>query len=72
MPLPDLIEIIPLDKTRARGDHRAGIEEHHEPRAHSRGAGGRRSDAEGALWSEDTQVMTEALRTLGFEVRRGE
>jgi 3-phosphoshikimate 1-carboxyvinyltransferase len=23
----------------------------------------------GALWSEDTQVMTEALRTLGFEVR---
>ncbi|MGC3958944.1 MAG: 3-phosphoshikimate 1-carboxyvinyltransferase [Verrucomicrobiota bacterium] len=23
----------------------------------------------GALWSEDTQVMTEALRTLGFDVR---
>ena len=23
----------------------------------------------GALWSEDTQVMTEALQTLGFDVR---
>src|SRR6266545_4333959 len=24
---------------------------------------------QGALWSEDTQVMVEALRTLGFEVK---
>ena len=23
----------------------------------------------GALWSEDTQVMTEALGTMGFEIR---
>ena len=23
----------------------------------------------GALWSEDTQVMTEALKTLGFEIK---
>lgn len=69
MPLPDLIEIIPLDKP-VRAEITVPGSKSITNRALILAA---LADGEvtltGALWSEDTQVMTEALRTLGFDVR---
>lgn len=69
MPLPDLIEIVPLDKP-VRAEITVPGSKSITNRALILAA---LADGEvtltGALWSEDTQVMTEALRTLGFEVR---
>ena len=69
MALPDLIEIIPLDKP-VRAEITVPGSKSITNRALILAA---LADGEvtltGALWSEDTQVMTEALRTLGFEVR---
>ena len=69
MSLPDLIEIIPLDKP-VRAEITVPGSKSITNRALILAA---LADGEvtltGALWSEDTQVMTEALRTLGFEVR---
>jgi 3-phosphoshikimate 1-carboxyvinyltransferase len=69
MPLPDLIEIIPLDKP-VRAEITVPGSKSITNRALILAA---LADGEvtltGALWSEDTQVMTEALETLGFEVR---
>jgi 3-phosphoshikimate 1-carboxyvinyltransferase len=69
MPLPDLIEIIPLDKP-VRAEITVPGSKSITNRALILAA---LADGEvtltGALWSEDTQVMTEALQTLGFVVR---
>ncbi|MBI2948245.1 MAG: 3-phosphoshikimate 1-carboxyvinyltransferase [Verrucomicrobia bacterium] len=69
MPLPDLIEIVPL-----AGPVRAAITVPGSKSITNRAlilaalAKGE-TTLEGALWSEDTQVMVEALQTLGFEVK---
>lgn len=69
MALPDLIEIVPLDKP-VRAQITVPGSKSITNRALILAA---LADGEvtltGALWSEDTQVMTEALRTLGFDVR---
>ncbi|MEW6307216.1 MAG: 3-phosphoshikimate 1-carboxyvinyltransferase [Verrucomicrobiota bacterium] len=66
--LPDLIEIVPLEKP-VRADITVPGSKSITNRALILAAladGVVRLD--GALWSEDTQVMTECLRQLGFEV----
>ena len=69
MPLPDLIEIVPLDKP-VRAEMTVPGSKSITNRALILAA---LADGEtilqGALWSEDTQVMVEALRKLGFELR---
>jgi 3-phosphoshikimate 1-carboxyvinyltransferase len=69
MALPDLIEIIPLEKP-VRAEITVPGSKSITNRALILAA---LADGEvtltGALWSEDTQMMTEALRTLGFDVR---
>lgn len=69
MALPDLIEIVPLEKP-VRAEITVPGSKSITNRALILAA---LADGEvtltGALWSEDTQVMTEALRVLGFEVR---
>jgi 3-phosphoshikimate 1-carboxyvinyltransferase len=69
MPLPDVIEIVPLDKP-VRAEITVPGSKSITNRALILAA---LADGEvtltGALWSEDTQVMTEALVKLGFAVR---
>ncbi|HEY9171223.1 MAG TPA: hypothetical protein VI136_02960 [Verrucomicrobiae bacterium] len=69
MALPELIEIVPLEKP-VRAKITVPGSKSITNRALILAA---LADGEvtlhGALWSEDTQVMAEALRTLGFEVR---
>jgi 3-phosphoshikimate 1-carboxyvinyltransferase len=69
MPLPELIEIVPLDKP-VQAEITVPGSKSITNRALILAA---LADGEvtlsGALWSEDTQVMTEALKTLGFEIR---
>ncbi|MGA9449752.1 MAG: 3-phosphoshikimate 1-carboxyvinyltransferase [Verrucomicrobiia bacterium] len=69
MPLPDLIEIVPLDKP-VRAEITVPGSKSITNRALILAA---LADGEvtlqGALWSEDTQVMTEALQKLGFQIR---
>ena len=69
MPLPDLIEIVPLDKP-VRAEIAVPGSKSITNRALILAA---LSDGEkilqGALWSEDTQIMTEALQKLGFEIK---
>ncbi len=69
MPLPDLIEIVPLDKP-VRAEITVPGSKSITNRALILAAlADGEVTLEGALWSEDTQVMTEALRTLGFEIK---
>src|SRR5947208_6845284 len=68
MGLPDLIEIVPLDKP-VKAEITVPGSKSITNRALILAAlakGG--TTLEGALWSEDTQVMVEALRKLGFEL----
>ena len=69
MPLPDLIEIVPLDKP-VRAEITVPGSKSITNRALILAA---LADGEvtlqGALWSEDTQVMVEALQKLGFEIK---
>jgi 3-phosphoshikimate 1-carboxyvinyltransferase len=69
MSLPDLIEIVPLTQP-VRAEITVPGSKSITNRALILAA---LTDGEvtltGALWSEDTQVMTEALRTLGFDVQ---
>src|SRR6266496_939663 len=69
MPLPDLIEIIPLDKP-VRAEVTVPGSKSITNRALILAAlADGETTVEGALWSEDTQVMVEALQKLGFEVK---
>jgi 3-phosphoshikimate 1-carboxyvinyltransferase len=67
--LPELIEIVPLDKP-VRGEITVPGSKSVTSRALILAA---LSDSwitlGGALWSEDTQIMVEALRKLGFQVK---
>jgi 3-phosphoshikimate 1-carboxyvinyltransferase len=69
MPIPDLIEIVPL-KEPVRAEITVPGSKSITNRALILAA---LAEGEvtlnGALWSEDTQIMTEALRKLGFEIR---
>ncbi len=69
MPLPDLIEIVPLAQP-VRAEITVPGSKSITNRALILAA---LADGvvtlEGALWSEDTQVMVEALKVLGFEVQ---
>jgi 3-phosphoshikimate 1-carboxyvinyltransferase len=69
MPLPDLIEIVPLTKP-VRAQITVPGSKSITNRALILAA---LADGEvtlrGALWSEDTQVMTEALQKLGFAIK---
>ena len=69
MALPDLIEIVPLDKP-VRAEITVPGSKSITNRALILAA---LADGEvtlaGALWSEDTQIMADCLRKLGFEIR---
>ena len=68
MPLPDLIEIVPLDKP-VRAEITVPGSKSITNRALILAAlAGGETTLRGALWSEDTEVMTAALRDLGFEI----
>ena len=69
MPLPELIEIVPLAGT-ARAEITAPGSKSITNRALVLAALGRwETTLQGALWSEDTQVMVDCLQTLGFSVQ---
>jgi 3-phosphoshikimate 1-carboxyvinyltransferase len=69
MPLPDLIEIVPLDKP-VRAEIAVPGSKSITNRALILAAlADGETTLQGALWSEDTQVMVEALKKLGFEVK---
>ncbi len=66
--LPDLIEIVPLDRP-VRAEITVPGSKSITNRALILAALAKgETTLEGALWSEDTQVMVEALRKLGFEL----
>ena len=68
MPFPDLIEIVPLEKP-VRAEIAVPGSKSITNRALILAALAEGEvTLEGALWSEDTQVMVEALKKLGFEV----
>jgi len=69
MPLPDLIEIVPL-KDPVRAEITVPGSKSITNRALILAALAEGEvKLKGALWSEDTQIMTEALKKLGFEIR---
>lgn len=69
MPLPDLIEIVPLDRP-VRAEITVPGSKSITNRALVLAAlASGEVTLEGALWSEDTQVMVDALQRLGFELR---
>ncbi len=69
MPLPELIEIAPLDRP-VRAEITVPGSKSITNRALILAALAQgETKLCGALWSEDTQVMVEALRKLGFEVK---
>src|SRR5712672_1437606 len=68
MPLPDLIEIVPLDKP-VRAEITVPGSKSITNRALILAALAEgETTLEGALWSEDTQVMVECLQELGFMI----
>jgi len=68
MPLPDLIEIVPLDKP-VRAEITVPGSKSITNRALILAALAEGDvTLEGALWSEDTQIMVDALKQLGFEI----
>jgi 3-phosphoshikimate 1-carboxyvinyltransferase len=69
MALPDLIEIVPLDKP-VRAEITVPGSKSITNRALILAAlANGEVTLEGALWSEDTQVMVEALQKLGFQIK---
>ncbi len=69
MPLPDLIEILPLDKPVLAGITVPGSKSITNRALVLAALAEGVVTLAGALWSEDTQVMVECLGRLGFEVR---
>jgi 3-phosphoshikimate 1-carboxyvinyltransferase len=68
MPLPDLIEIMPLRSPVSAVISVPGSKSITNRTLILAALSGGRVTLRGALWSEDTQVMTAALRQLGFEI----
>src|SRR5262245_21289675 len=69
MALPDLIEIIPLDKPVHAEITVPGSKSITNRALILSALADGQTILQGALWSEDTQVMVEALLKLGFEVK---
>ena len=69
MPLPDLIEIVPLDKPVHAEITVPGSKSITNRALVLAALADGEVTLEGALWSEDTQVMVECLQRLGFSVR---
>jgi 3-phosphoshikimate 1-carboxyvinyltransferase len=69
MPLPDLIEIVPLQKPIQAEITVPGSKSITNRALILAALADGETTLRGALWSEDTQVMVEALGTLGFEVK---
>src|SRR3974377_530754 len=69
MPLPDLIEIVPLDKPVSAEVTVPGSKSitNRALILAALAAGG--GPMESGLWSEDTQIMVDCLRKLGFAVK---
>lgn len=68
MPLPDLIEILPLEKPVAASISIPGSKSITNRALILAALADGEVRLEGALWSEDTQAMVECLRRLGFDV----
>src|SRR5258706_6220022 len=68
MPLPSLIEIVPLTKPVHAEITVPGSKSITNRALILAALADGETILQGALWSEDTQVMVEALRKLGFEV----
>lgn len=69
MPLPDLIEIVPLQKPVRTEITVPGSKSITNRALILSALANGETTLQGALWSEDTQVMVEALKQLGFEVK---
>src|SRR5205823_7280600 len=69
MPLPDLIEIVPLNKPVHAEITVPGSKSITNRALILAALGDGKTILNGALWSEDTQVMIAALQKLGFEVK---
>src|SRR3989454_641466 len=72
MPLPDLIEIVPLEKPAPAEITVPGSKSITNRVLILAALAGGETTLRGALWSEDTQVMVEGLRAVGFEVKVAE
>jgi 3-phosphoshikimate 1-carboxyvinyltransferase len=68
MPLPDLIEIVPSPKPFCARVTAPGSKSVTNRALVLAALASGPVELRGALWSEDTQIMTDALRLLGFEV----
>lgn len=68
MALPDLIEIMPLQAPVSATITVPGSKSITNRALILAALAGGKTRLSGALWSEDTQVMTECLKTLGFEI----
>src|SRR5271156_5186591 len=71
MALPDLIEIVPLDKPVKAEITVPGSKSITNRALVLAALGEGETTLEGALWSEDTQVMVECIQELGFMVNVG-
>src|SRR3974390_145575 len=69
MPLPDLIEIVPIKKDFGAEITVPGSKSITNRALILAALADGETILHGALWSEDTQVMVEALRKLGFDVK---
>ncbi len=69
MSLPDLIEIVPLEKPVQAEITVPGSKSITNRALILAALADSETILRGALWSEDTQIMADALRTLGFELK---
>src|SRR5213078_3256859 len=69
MPLPDLIEIVPLEKPVLAEITVPGSKSITNRALILAALAQGETTLQGALWSEDTRMMVEALVKLGFEIK---
>src|SRR5215831_9129494 len=69
MPLPEVIEIVPLEKPVHAEITVPGSKSITNRALVLAALAGGETTLKGALWSEDTQIMVEALQKLGFGVK---
>src|SRR4051812_39876265 len=69
MPLPDFIEIVPLEKPVHAEITVPGSKSITNRALILAALANGETQLQGALWSEDTQVMVEALQKLGFAIK---
>src|SRR5205085_9618846 len=68
MPLPELIEIVPVEKPAHVQITVPGSKSITNRALILAALAPEKTTLRGALWSEDTQIMADALRKLGFEI----